>query len=223
MTAGAKLAVRKVCGLTRPEDALHAASCGANALGMIFYAGSPRAVSAARAAAIADGVPHGVRRVGVFVDEDPATIADTVGKARLNVVQLHGNETPRLCGRIREKLPPNIEIWKAVRVGAEFRASALADFRVDAFLLDTARPGSFGGTGETFPWARAAAAGRYGRIIVSGGLDGANAAEAVRRAAPWGVDASSRLESEPGIKDPRKVRAFLAAAASVPDAEQGLP
>lgn len=207
-------AVRKVCGLTRTEDALHAAACGANALGMIFYASSPRAVSAARAPAIAAGVPSGVRRVGVFVDEDPETIADTVRAAALTVVQLHGNETPRRCEQVRRKLPPGVEIWKAVRVGAGFRASALAAFRVDAFLLDTARPGVFGGTGETFHWPPAVEAKRYGKLIVSGGLDGSNVAEAVRCIAPWGVDASSRLESAPGVKDARKVRAFLAATAA---------
>ncbi len=208
--------VRKVCGLTRPEDALHAVSCGANALGMIFYPGSPRALSAPLAAAVAAGVPRAVRRVGVFVDEDPETIADTVRAARLNVVQLHGTETPQRCSRVRAKLPPGVEVWKAVRVDAGFRASVLADFHVDAFLLDTAKDGMFGGAGETFPWPLALAAKRYGKIVVAGGLDGANVADAVRRIAPWGVDASSRLEKEPGVKDPRKVRAFLQAAAAPP-------
>ncbi len=218
MTDAAQPVVRKVCGLTRPADALHAVSCGANALGMVFYPGSPRAVSAPRAAAITARVPRKVRRVGVFVDEDPETIADTVGAARLNVVQLHGTETPRRCRRVREKLPPGVEVWKAVRVGAGFRASALADFHVDAFLLDTAKDGLFGGAGETFPWPLALEAKRYGKIVVAGGIDGANVAAAVRRIAPWGVDASSRLEKEPGVKDPEKVRAFLqAAAAPAPD------
>ena len=214
MTDSAQPVVRKVCGITRPADALHAVACGANALGMIFYPGSPRAVSALRAAAIAGGVAGAVRRAGVFVDEDPEIIADTVRAARLNVVQLHGTETPQRCRQVREKLPPGVAVWKAVRVGAGFRASVLADFHVDAFLLDTAKDGSFGGTGETFPWPLALEAKRYGKIVVSGGLDGANVAEAVRKTAPWGVDASSRLESEPGVKDAEKVRAFLAAAAA---------
>lgn len=208
--------VRKVCGITQPLDALQAVGLGANALGMIFYAGSLRAVEAPRAAMITAAVPDAVRRVGVFVNESPETIANTVGTARLNVVQLHGAETAEQCNRIRKKLPRDVEIWKAVRVGAGFRASALADFRVEAFLLDTAKDGAFGGTGETFSWPLALDAKRYGKVVISGGLDGANVAEAIRTAAPWGVDASSRLEKTPGVKDPEKVRRFLASIVGPP-------
>ncbi len=219
MTDSEQPVVRKVCGITQPEDALRAVEFGANAVGMIFYPGSPRAVRVTRAAAIASSVPSGVRRVGVFVNEHLETIVDKVSAARLNVVQLHGTETPEHCARILERLPQNVEIWKAVRVGAGFRASGLADFRVDAFLLDTAKEGAFGGVGEPFPWSLALEAKRYGKIVVAGGLDGANVAEAVRKTSPWGVDASSRLEIEPGVKDPWRVRAFLsAAAAHAPDA-----
>ncbi len=204
--------IRKVCGITQPADALHAVKCGANAIGMIFYAGSPRAIRVPHAAMIAAVVPREVRRVGVFVDEDPDTIVSTVNAARLDVVQLHGTEAPDRCSWIRDELPEGVEIWKAVRVGAGYRAAALEAFRVDAFLLDSAKDGAYGGTGETFPWPLALDSKRYGKIVVSGGLDGANVAEAIRKIGPWGVDASSRLEKKPGVKDPEKVRAFLAAA-----------
>jgi len=204
--------IRKVCGITQPADALHAVRCGANAIGMIFYAGSPRAVRVSHAAMIAAVVPGEVRRVGVFVDEDPETIVNTVRAARLDVVQLHGTEAPDRCAWIRDELPKGVEIWKAVRVGAGFRAADLEAFKVDAFLLDSAKDGTYGGTGETFPWPLALAAKQYGKIVVSGGLDGSNVAEAIREIGPWAVDASSRLEKKPGVKDPDKVRAFLAAA-----------
>ncbi len=206
-----KPALRKVCGIRRPEDARHAALAGANAIGLIFYAPSPRAVTEAEAERIATAVPEGVRRVGVFVGERPATVASMVRLAGLNTVQLHGDESPRECDDVRSAVARGIEVWKAVRVGPGFDGTGLEAFDVDAFLLDTARDGSYGGTGETFPWHLAALAKPHGKIILSGGLDGTNAAEAVRIARPWGIDSSSRLESMPGVKDPAKVGSFLRA------------
>lgn len=208
-----KLALRKVCGLTRPQDAAHAAGCGANAVGMIFFPASARAVTADRAAAIGDAVPRAVRRVGVFVDERPEAIAAAARRARLDVIQLHGRETPGECDSVRSAVGGGIELWKAVRVGPGFDGAGLGGYRVDAFLLDTARKGSYGGTGEAFPWHLARYAKPYGRVILAGGLDGSNVAEAARVATPWGVDSSSRLEARPGVKDPEKVARFLRAAA----------
>lgn len=211
MPAVWKPELRKVCGITCPEDARHAVQAGANAVGMVFYPPSPRAVSPTRAAQVAAAVPDTVRRVGVFVDEAPASIAATVRQARLSVVQLHGRETPERCGAVRRELGPDVAIWKAVRIGPRFDAAELEAFSVDALLLDTDRAGLYGGTGETFPWEAALAAKRYGPVVLSGGLHGGNAAEAVRTVRPWGVDASSRLEREPGLKDPAKVTRFLSA------------
>lgn len=211
MPAVWKPELRKVCGITSPGDARHAVQAGANAVGMVFYPPSPRAVSPPWAAQVAAAVPDTVQRVGVFVDEAPASIAVAVRQARLSVVQLHGTETPEHCGAVRRQLDQDVAIWKAVRVGPQFDAAELEAFSVDALLLDTAREGVYGGTGETFPWEAALAAKRYGRIVLSGGLHGGNAAEAVRIVRPWGVDASSRLEREPGLKDPTKVMRFLSA------------
>ena len=204
------LALRKVCGITRPEDAAHAIHSGAEAIGMIFYPRSPRAVTVSQAAKVAAAAGD-ARRVGVFVNESPDVIADTANRVPLQVVQLHGDEGPADCDVVRSALP-NVTIWKAVRVGPEFDLAVLSDFAVDAFLLDKARAGVFGGTGETFDWQIALAAKRHGRIVLSGGLDGANVAEAIQVVRPWGVDASSRLETRPGVKDPAKVTAFLEAA-----------
>ena len=204
------LALRKVCGITRPEDAAHAIHSGAEAIGMIFYPRSPRAVTVSQAEKVAAAAGD-ARRVGVFVNESPDVIAETANRVPLQVVQLHGDEGPADCDAVRSTLP-NVTIWKAVRVGPEFDLAVLSDFAVDAFLLDKARAGVFGGTGETFDWQIALAAKRHGRIVLSGGLDGANVAEAIRVVRPWGVDASSRLETRPGVKDPAKVTAFLEAA-----------
>lgn len=203
--------LRKVCGIMRPKDAAHAVQLGAEAIGMIFYRRSPRAVAVSEAAEIAV-VAGDACTVGVFVNESPKIIAKIAGRVPLQVVQLHGDEGPADCQAVRSAAP-SAAIWKAVRVGPEFDPAVLSEFDVDAFLLDTARAGAFGGTGETFDWRLALEAKRHGRIVLSGGLDGSNVAEAIRLVQPWGVDASSRLEAEPGVKDPAKVASYLEAAA----------
>ena len=210
MSDKSRPALRKVCGITRPADAAHAIQLGAEAIGMIFYRRSPRAVTVAQAEEVA-AVAVDARRVGVFVNESPEVIAEIAGSVLLQVVQLHGDEGPADCDAVR-RVVPNVAIWKAVRIGPDLDLAILGDFTVDAFLLDTARDGAFGGTGETFDWRVALEAKRHGRIVLSGGLDGANVAEAIRVVEPWGVDASSRLEAQPGVKDPAKVASFLEAA-----------
>ncbi len=198
----------KVCGITRVEDALAAARAGATAIGLNFYPGSPRYVDFGRAALIAAATPHTIVKVGIFVDEDPERIRQIAEAVRLDVAQLHGREAAFDC----EALEP-LRVWKAFRVGEGFLPEVLADYRVEAFLLDAAGlNGEFGGAGRPFPWAMARAAAPYGRIILAGGLDAGNVGEAIRQAAPWGVDASSRLERAPGVKDPDKVREFVDAA-----------
>ena len=204
--------LRKVCGITRAEDAAHAVRVGANAVGLIFYPPSPRAVTVAQAAKIVSDVPAGIRRVGVFVGKSPAKIAAAIQRVPLDVVQLHGGESPDDCQAVRRAAGNGTEIWKAFRVGPQFDDSLLSAFEVDAFLLDTARDGLHGGTGEVFPWQLAVSAQRHGRVIIAGGLDAENVAEAIRIARPWGVDSSSRLEREPGVKDPERVARFLLAA-----------
>jgi phosphoribosylanthranilate isomerase len=192
------LEIIKVCGITRMEDALSAARDGATAIGLNFYPGSPRYVDFGLAAMIRAVVPAAVTKVGIFVDEDPERIRTTAQAVGLDVVQLHGTEAPFDC----ETLAP-LRVWKAFRVETNFDPHVLTQYSCEAFVLDGAA------AGRTFPWGIARAAAQYGRIIVAGGLDAGNVAEAIREAQPWGVDASSRLERSPGVKDPAKVREFI--------------
>ncbi len=203
--------ILKVCGITSVADARFAADQGATAVGFIFYPGSPRYVRPQQAALIAACLPPGVLRVGLFVNEPAETVRNVAAAVRLNVVQLHGDETPEACAELSE-----LRVWKGIRIGDGFEVSRLAAYSCEAFLLDTdSKDGSFGGTGKTFPWGKAVEAKAYGKVIVAGGLDGSNVADLIRQANPWGVDACSKLESQPGVKDPEKVRSYLEAAKSV--------
>lgn len=194
----------KICGITNREDALCAVKCGADALGFIFYEKSPRYVAPEKAAEIICDLPPFVTPVGVFVN---APHIDAIVKlAGLRAIQLHGDEPPEAC------LGHDVPVIRTLRVGNEFDALALRSHPVRTFLLDTARTGSYGGTGETFDWAKAREAKNYGRIILSGGLNPDNVREAIEQVAPYAVDTSSGVEAEPGKKDHKKVRDFLARA-----------
>lgn len=197
----------KVCGITQPADALVAAQAGATAIGMIFYRRSPRAVDVRQAALISAVTPRPVLRVGVFVNEAAAEIRSIAEAAQLDVIQLHGDETAEICGELG-----GLRLWKALPVTEKFDPASVAGYPVEAVLLDTPAGDRYGGAGRTFPWAKATAARDRRAVIVAGGLDGSNVAEAIREARPWGVDASSKLESRPGVKDADKVRAYVAAA-----------
>lgn len=190
----------KVCGITNQEDAAVAIANGAGAIGFNFYAHSPRYIAPERAAGIATGT---VLRVGVFVNEKPARIEEIARIASLDIAQLHGDESPA-------DYPRAITVWKAARVGDGFTLEAYASAPVEAVLLDGPAAGLYGGAGKTFDWSLAARCEK--RIIIAGGLDGSNVARAVSLARPWGVDACSRIESSPGIKDHRKMAEFLIAA-----------
>lgn len=194
----------KICGITNREDALCAVKCGADALGFIFYEKSPRYVAPEKAAEIICDLPPFVTPVGVFVNAPH--IDATVKLAGLRAIQLHGDEPPEAC------LGHDVPVIRALRVDNEFDALALRSHPVHTFLLDTARAGSYGGTGETFDWAKAREAKNYGRIILSGGLNPDNVREAIEQVAPYAVDTSSGVEAELGKKDHKKVRDFLARA-----------
>ena len=201
----------KVCGITSLADAIFAAQNGATALGFIFYQGSPRYIRVDQAAMIAAVVPKGVLRVGLFVNETRAQVENTARAARLDVVQLHGHETAEYCDALE-----GLRVWKAFHVREYFKPEMLEEYSCEAYLLDAASTdGTFGGTGRTFPWPLARDAKRFGKIIVAGGLDADNVAEAIKQVNPWGVDASSKLEGKPGVKDHEKVRSYLEAAKSV--------
>jgi phosphoribosylanthranilate isomerase len=186
----------KICGITNLEDALAAVEAGASAIGFNFYRESPRYVSYTGAAMIAKAVPASVWRVGVFVNESSTTIAKIVIDAGLDVAQLHGTSDVR-----------GMRVWRAVPSDVELKAP-LAD--VEAVLIDTPSQQMSGGTGKTWNWSQAPRL--TNKIIIAGGLDADNVRTAIEQAQPWGVDACSRIEKSPGLKDHDKMRRFIAAA-----------
>jgi phosphoribosylanthranilate isomerase len=200
--------ILKICGITNQDDASAAIEAGANALGFNFYLASPRYILSAQAGEIV--TPAGVRRVGVFVNEKRDVVEEIVHAARLDVAQLHGEETSG-------DYPATAPVWKATRMGTDLRfASLFAQLRqhdfdpAEALLLDG--PAS----GVPFQWSAAKTVWltlrRPHRIILAGGLDPSNVAEAIAEMHPWGVDACSRIESAPGKKDRKKMKEFLQAA-----------
>lgn len=197
----------KVCGITCPEDARRAADLGADAIGMVFWPGSPRAVTPAAAAEIASAVNGRVLRVGVFVDAAPDDVREVVRRSGLDAVQLHGDEAP---DAFRGVGAPMI---KAVALDGPADVEAAVRLPDDVTVLVDARDSRRrGGTGRQADWLRAAELAAKRRVWLAGGLTAANVADAVRRVRPAGLDVSSGVESEPGVKDPARVAAFVAAA-----------
>ena len=191
----------KICGITRPEDALCARDAGAWAIGLNFFSGSPRCVTPARAAAIAAAVPQ-LTRVGVFVNEPRERVAAIAAETGLDALQFHGDENPAYC---RDWSLP---VVKAIRVRDETSVAAARAFDVAFLLVDAWAPDQYGGSGRTFAWDLLAPLDRD-RLILAGGLDPGNVAAAVRAVRPFAVDVASGVESAPGIKDPEKVRRFV--------------
>ncbi len=198
----------KICGITRKEDALRAVEFGADALGFVFYRGSPRYVNLDVVKSIISELPPFVTTVGVFVDENPSGISEIVGAAGIDVVQLHGNEPGEICS-----LWPRV--IKAFRVREFTDLKPLERYRVSAYLLDTYSPDLPGGTGQIFNWDIALEARRFGPVILSGGLTPDNIDRAIRWVHPYAVDVSSGVEKEKGIKDEEKLRLFIKRAKSV--------
>jgi phosphoribosylanthranilate isomerase len=193
----------KICGITNPEDARHAAICGADALGFVFYPGSPRFVDPDTARRIITDLPPLVTTVGLFVNEHPARIREMVEFCGLSTVQLHGDEEPDQCSY------PPCRVIKALRLKGQMEGEVFASYKVSALLLDAYVPNQFGGTGHRCDWEQAAAVAAQHRVILAGGLNSENVTEAVRQVRPYGVDASSGVEKKPGQKDPEKVARFI--------------
>lgn len=194
----------KICGVTREEDALHAAALGADLIGMVF-ARSARRVSvetAARIGAVLEEAYPDVARVGVFVDPSPDDLERAVDESRLTHLQVHG--------RIPERLPPGIPWIGAIALSGpqDVRAPSGDPW---AILVEPRVEGGAGGTGQVFPWEWARDLIARRRVLIAGGLDADRAADLLRIMRPYGLDASSRLESSPGVKDPQRVRAFIEA------------
>lgn len=196
----------KICGITREEDLLACVEAGADMVGFVF-ADSPRRVTPERAAELIRLVPplH-MSTVGVFVDAPLDEVQRIIEVCPLDYVQLHGSESPDYCRSL------GAAAIKAVRVRSAADTARLAAYSVRTFLLDAFDPERAGGTGHTFDHALALDALKFGRIIIAGGLDQANVAGIIRRVRPWGVDVSSGVEKEKGIKDHDLVRSFVRTA-----------
>ncbi len=193
----------KICGLTNKGDALHAADCGADAIGLVFYAKSPRSVSLGIARDICAALPPFITRVGLFVNASPEFIRETVSSCGLDVVQLHGDETPA-----QADYSP-LRTIKALRVRNLASLDGHEKYQLSTLLLDAWVPGEYGGTGESFNWNIAAAVAATRPVILAGGLTPENVAAAVVQVKPYAVDVSSGVEKAPGEKDPAKVAAFI--------------
>jgi phosphoribosylanthranilate isomerase len=193
----------KICGMTNIDDSRHAAACGADALGFVFYPGSPRFVDPDQARRIIADLPPFISTVGLFVNETPARICEMVEFCGLDTVQLHGEEEPSQC-----HYPPR-RVVKALRLQDGMDDAVFASYQVSSLLLDAYVPDKFGGTGKRCDWDRAAEIAASYRVILAGGLAPENVAEAVCRVHPYGVDVSSGVEKQPGQKDPEKVAMFI--------------
>jgi len=208
----------KICGITSVEDALAAVDAGADAIGLNFYPRSSRFVSLDTAAEISAAVGDQAKKIGVFVNADFPTIQQARDVAKLDGVQLHGDESPEFaaqsfgCPTIRAR---RFDQHGVAAIEGDLKACLAAGRLPDAVLVDAASPGQYGGTGETLSWPDLAdhcnwLAGRP--LILAGGLTPENIAEAIRTVCPHGVDVASGVESSPGVKDHEKIRAFVEAA-----------
>ena len=204
----------KICGVTRPEDAAHAVACGAEAIGINFFPGSPRFVPADLAREIVRAVANRAEVVGVFVNEAPGAIVSLCGRLGIRRVQLHGDEPPGDAALI--------PLWrmKAVHADRAPDLPALLAYPCEAFLFDAGGNGAYGGTGRELAWGELAA--RFPEVVgdrgtggarkpwlLAGGLTPSNVERAILAAHPFGVDVASGVESSPGRKDPGKVRIFI--------------
>jgi phosphoribosylanthranilate isomerase len=201
----------KVCGITRLEDAELAASLGAWALGFILWPGSPRAVEEAVAAGIARRVRRLTELAGVFVNPTLDEVTHAAEAIGLTHVQLHGDEGPSFASEVARRT--GAKVIKAARVSGGSDLQALERFHTDFHLLDTAVEGMRGGSGRTWDWSLAAQRRSKVPMILSGGLNADNVADAIAAVRPYAVDVASGVEAEPGIKDPVKLEAFLSIAA----------
>lgn len=202
----------KICGITRPSDALAAAQAGADAMGLVFYPASKRAVSTTQAAVIQSVTPVFVSWVGLFVDPEPEEVNRVLSQIRLDCLQFHGDETAEFCESF------GLPYMKAIRVkpgpdgmAADPRPEITAHPNASAILLDAYDPAMPGGTGKRFDWrvARQCVEASEVPIVLAGGLKASNVRKAISDVQPWALDLSSGVESEPGLKDPALIDAFF--------------
>ncbi|NWB89970.1 phosphoribosylanthranilate isomerase [Pseudomonas agarici] len=196
----------KICGITRIEDALAAVEAGADAIGLVFYAQSPRAVTFQRARAIIAALPPFVTTVGLFVNVSRCELGEILDAVPLDTLQFHGDETREQCEGFHR---PYIKALR-VKPGDDIAAACQAYPSASAILLDSYVEGVPGGTGEAFDWSLVPQ-GLSKPIILAGGLDAQNVADAIAQVRPYAVDTSGGVERSKGIKDPAKIKAFIQA------------
>ncbi len=204
----------KICGITNAADARAAIAFGADALGINCYRGSKRWIDIEAAADWLMEMPSAVNKVAILVNPTWEEVAAIAAWPFIDAVQLHGSETPAFCAQVAAA---GIRFAKALVATDASTIAAAPLFSTDFVVLDSARGAEFGGTGVTFRWEIArhvASAHPELRVVVAGGLDAGNVAEAVRLARPFGVDVTSGVESSAGRKDHEKMRAFIDAAHS---------
>ena len=193
-----------MCGITNLEDAIAAAESGAHALGFIFYRKSPRCVSPEHAAEIIRNLPQRVTKVGVFVNHDPGEVKEIADTCLLDMIQLHGDETPEYAENLS-----GYHIIKAVAPRSDDIVPGLKRYPASAILVDTYDSRLYGGTGKTANWEAALRIKEEYPLILSGGLHAGNIQEALRRVSPQAVDVNSGCEQVPGKKDHGKMREII--------------
>jgi phosphoribosylanthranilate isomerase len=194
----------KICGITRVEDALAATRAGAHAIGLVFYAPSPRYVTPAKAAEIIRALPPFVTAVGLFVDPGADDVRSALAAAPLQLLQFHGSEPPAFCRQFARPYMKTVRM----KPGVDLLQYAQNFHDARALLLDSHVEGLHGGSGAVFDWALVPS-GLPLPVVLSGGLTVENVVEAVRKVRPAAVDVSSGVESAKGIKDARKIAAFI--------------
>jgi phosphoribosylanthranilate isomerase len=194
----------KICGITRPEDGIAAASAGADAIGLVFYAKSPRHVTPQQARSIINALPPFVTTVGLFVDASRAEIEAVLNEVPLDTLQFHGEESPEFCASFSRPYFKAISMRDDIDLHSEAERFASAS----ALLVDTFQAGVPGGTGVSFDWKRLPA-DLSKPLILAGGLNPDNVAQAIIQARPYAVDVSSGVEAAKGIKDAEKIAAFM--------------
>lgn len=195
----------KICGITRPEDGIAAALAGADAIGLVFYEKSPRAVDAQRASEICAALPPFVTKVGLFVNASYEFVGSVLATVPLDLLQFHGDETADYCHSFRHPYVKALRMKPDIDLALESRIFGSAQ----GILVDAWHAEQYGGTGISFDWSLVGSAVTHQRLVLAGGLNPANVAQAIRQVRPWAVDVSSGVESAPGIKDNSKIEQFI--------------
>lgn len=200
----------KICGLTNYDDALYAMQCGADYLGFVLVPETPRYVAPVQIRKIISKLPKSVQTVGVFMNQPADRVMQSLDETGLNIAQLHGEEEPEEIEKIGRA-----RVWKVVTVSTAQVIAGVVQCGAAMLLADSIVKGRRGGTGVVCDWSLAAELSARRKIMLAGGLNPDNVAEAVRRVKPFGVDVSSGVEKAPGVKDHGKIRAFIERARAI--------